>query len=48
MSEPETAKEKVETEARRRGWMKAGAAVGVGSAAIVAALLFARQRAKKK
>ena len=48
MSETETAKQKADAEARRRGWIKAGAAVGVGSAAIVAALLFTRQRSKKK
>lgn len=48
MSEPKTPKEKAAAEARRNGWIKAGAAVGIGSAAIVAALLYTRRQAKKK
>jgi hypothetical protein len=35
-------------EARRATWIKAGAAVGIGSAAIVAALLYTRHQSKKK
>ena len=35
-------------EVRRATWIKAGAAVGIGSAAIVAALLYTRHQSKKK
>lgn len=35
-------------ETRRAAWIKTGAAVGIGSAAIVAALLYTRRQSKKK
>lgn len=35
-------------DAKKGGWVKTGVAVGVGSAAVVAALLFANRGTKKK
>jgi len=46
-TKPTTTDEKA-AEARRATWIKAGAAVGIGSAAIVAALLYTRRQSKKK
>ena len=41
-TKPDTTEDK-SAEARRATWIKAGAAVGIGSAAIVAALLYTRR-----
>jgi len=46
-TEPSTTEDKA-ADARRANWIKAGAAVGIGSAAIVAALLYTRRQSKKK
>lgn len=43
---PVVAEEEEADESRRNKWIAAGAAVGIGSAALVAALLYARSKGK--
>jgi hypothetical protein len=47
-TKPANTEDKTAADARRATWIKAGAAVGIGSAAIVAALLYTRHQSKKK